>query len=113
MHKSKGLEARVVFLAGGLHKFKNTDVFHAYHSPDGANTRRLVTTTRKREPMASLLNSEQRGQNERLIYVALTRAMEKLYLPSMSPLQAPKSMCAVPTAPSTSTLKKLGSQRTW
>lgn len=85
IHAAKGLEYPVVFLAGGFTKstkiLKNDfhlpgkHVFHLEPDPD-AKTRILV---------------EEAADNRRLLYVALTRAMIKLYVPWVSSAEAGKN----------------------
>ena len=77
IHKAKGLEAPVVFVAGGFSGMR-ADTVRVYHQ-DG---RRLAWVG---APMAAgvddLVQNEERQEEERLMYVALTRAMGRMYLP--------------------------------
>lgn len=71
-HKAKGLEAEVVFLCGGL-RDPAGDV-HPFF--DGRERRLFVG----REPPESAL-AEAEAEARRLLYVALTRARTRLYVP--------------------------------
>jgi exodeoxyribonuclease V beta subunit len=77
IHKAKGLEAPVVFVAGGFTGMR-ADGVRVYH--DGG--RRLAWVG---APIAAgvdtLVQDEERQEEERLMYVALTRAMGRMYLP--------------------------------
>ncbi|MBU1240002.1 PD-(D/E)XK nuclease family protein, partial [Myxococcota bacterium] len=79
MHKSKGLEAKVVFLIGGLSKGRTSGKFTSWHSiPDNG----MVVGVLPQDPrIISRHDQEKAGEVERLYYVALTRASEKLVLP--------------------------------
>lgn len=73
MHKAKGLEAEVVFLHGGLR-----DVPAEVHPFSGAEGRQLFVG--KNPP--DLARDDLREEMRRLLYVALTRARTRLYVPS-------------------------------
>ncbi len=77
VHKSKGLEAEVVFLAGGF-SLGRAGALDAYH--EGAERRVQVGRARD-AAIADAVTAERRGEDERLLYVALTRARSRLYLP--------------------------------
>jgi len=78
MHMSKGLEADVVFVYGGLFPPKtNKDVF-VYHE---GRRRRLAVGGLAGRISGDAIDAEERLENQRLTYVALTRARAKLYLP--------------------------------
>lgn len=72
MHKAKGLEAAAVFLYGGFEEpFGSFAVYH-----EGG--RRLLHVGPERPPAA---DEEAREENQRLLYVAMTRAKARLYAP--------------------------------
>ncbi len=88
IHKSKGLEAPVVIVAGLSKKFNRTDV-HAglvLHPELGIGTDfrdevlRVKAPTLFKKVIAGQLNYEMLSEELRILYVALTRAKEKLIL---------------------------------
>jgi exodeoxyribonuclease V beta subunit len=78
MHKAKGLEAEVVFIGGGFtdNRYKSNDTA-IYHVDD----ERRLHVGKAIGDIAGLIKNEVRQENERLLYVALTRARSRLYLP--------------------------------
>jgi exodeoxyribonuclease V beta subunit len=79
IHKSKGLEAPIVFVAGGFSQPRGDDV-RVYH--DGG--RRLAWVGPVSDPeVEKRAKAEEREEDQRLMYVALTRAQGRLYLPSV------------------------------
>jgi exodeoxyribonuclease V beta subunit len=76
IHKSKGLEAPVVFLAGGWSPGRIDEV-RVLHQ-DG---KRVGWVGKLRPDVKEAVDAEEREEDERLMYVALTRAMGRLYLP--------------------------------
>jgi len=78
VHKSKGLEAEVVFLFGGTHKGSTSGDAVVFH--DGRE-RRVAIGKDARDAAKPSLACEEREEDERLMYVALTRARSKMYLP--------------------------------
>ena len=76
IHKAKGLEAPFVFVFGGTSGPPPTRVF-TLRDPDG---RRLVVNPQD-EPTTTRIENDADAENQRLAYVALTRAMVRLYLP--------------------------------
>jgi exodeoxyribonuclease V beta subunit len=76
MHKSKGLEADVVFLFGGL--WNGWMDFVDMHIHD----KRIKHIGPPMHPMAiDAARQETRDENSRLLYVAVTRARARVYLP--------------------------------
>jgi exodeoxyribonuclease V beta subunit len=78
IHKSKGLEAGVVALYGGFFANNRRDWVSVYH--DG-NQRRLAIGKPARDVEKTALKKEQDEEDQRLLYVALTRARARLILP--------------------------------
>jgi exodeoxyribonuclease V beta subunit len=77
MHKAKGLEAAVVFVAGGLWKGRGENNVRVYH--DGGH--RLAWVGPVPKEMSERIKDEEREEYERLMYVALTRAIGRLVVP--------------------------------
>jgi exodeoxyribonuclease V beta subunit len=82
VHLSKGLEADVVFLYGGTYGSTNRDDLVIYH--DG-NERKFAIGKDVQNIVKEHLAREENEENQRLLYVALTRARAKLYLPFFPP----------------------------
>jgi exodeoxyribonuclease V beta subunit len=78
IHKSKGLEADVVALYGGFFANNQPDPVSIYH--DG-NERRLAIGKRARDLNDAAIKQERAEEDQRLLYVALTRARAQLILP--------------------------------
>ncbi|MDP9036908.1 MAG: UvrD-helicase domain-containing protein, partial [Myxococcota bacterium] len=77
IHKAKGLEAPIVFLAGGF-KAGRGDEVRVYHEAG----RRLAWVGRLEDgPAEGEVKREEDEEEQRLMYVALTRAQGRLYLP--------------------------------
>ncbi|MGH7435467.1 MAG: UvrD-helicase domain-containing protein, partial [Polyangiaceae bacterium] len=76
IHKAKGLEAAVVFVAGGAYKTRG-DAVHVYHE----GGRRLGWAGDLSPVVEEGIREEEKQEDERLMYVALTRAKARLYLP--------------------------------
>lgn len=72
MHKAKGLEAPVVFITGGLDR--NPGFAHIYHHE---GQRRLHLG----DDPPPAVEQEREEEDQRLAYVALTRAKSRVYLP--------------------------------
>jgi exodeoxyribonuclease V beta subunit len=76
-HKAKGLEADVVFVYGGFNGV-NSDKIRTYVDGD----RRLAIAGRPRDgAVTEAIKRERDAEDQRLYYVALTRARKRLYLP--------------------------------
>jgi exodeoxyribonuclease V beta subunit len=84
IHKSKGLEAPVVFLAGGWSKGRPSSV-HVYH--EGKQRVAWVGSMRggddasDSDTVKARVQKEEVEDSQRLMYVAITRAMARVYLP--------------------------------
>lgn len=77
MHKSKGLEAPVVFLLGGFtQKNRNNDGCRIYDQ-DGIPVYYIGNDPEIKESV----KQENKRENQRLLYVAITRAKFRLYMP--------------------------------
>ena len=94
MHKSKGLEAEVVFLFGGISDPRRRDV-HPFHEPEEEATdggpavyhdprtlERVVHVGPMDRATSRRVQEEREQEERRLLYVACTRARSRLYLPS-------------------------------
>lgn len=88
IHKSKGLEFPVVFAAGMGKQFNFQDMNARFliHPEIGFGTdvilpeKRLISTTPQKQVIRNVLKAESLGEELRVLYVALTRAKEKLYI---------------------------------
>lgn len=88
IHKSKGLEFPVVFLCNAGKRFNRMDmnrtiVFHEKlgYGPSFIDTdRNVVSSTLIKEVIKNRMNLESLSEEMRVLYVALTRAKEKLYI---------------------------------
>ncbi len=76
MHAAKGLEAAVVFLVGGA-KDAGAGSLRVYHQ--GGERKAWQGAVPK--SLRDEVEREQRGEDERLLYVALTRARARMILP--------------------------------
>jgi exodeoxyribonuclease V beta subunit len=77
IHHAKGLEAPVVFVYGGFWPGPMSTV-RVLHDPEG---RRLVRVGRQPGEERRRYEAEQQDEERRVLYVALTRAKARLYLP--------------------------------
>ena len=88
IHKSKGLEFPVVILFGAEHKFNMQDLSKGilYHAEYGFGPKFVDTDLRITYPFAprvalsSVLKRESIAEEMRILYVAMTRAKEKLII---------------------------------
>ncbi len=81
IHKAKGLEAAVVFLFGGLSGGMGAPPY-IFHRDDGTKfTRYTALELAKGSSEERAHRAEAREEGQRLLYVALTRAKARLYLP--------------------------------
>ncbi len=88
IHRSKGLEFPVVFVSGTGKKFNFTDMRERVicHPELGLalddidEEKRTVVPTLKKKLLQNTLTEETLGEELRLLYVAMTRAREKLFL---------------------------------
>lgn len=81
MHKAKGLEAAVVFVAGGLGRPPGGQSVHVYHEGE----QRVAWVGQPFDEVVETMRQEADEAWQRLMYVALTRARVKLYLPYVPP----------------------------
>ncbi|HSR57325.1 MAG TPA: UvrD-helicase domain-containing protein, partial [Candidatus Binataceae bacterium] len=79
VHMSKGLQAAVVFLFGGTGKPPDLSKVCVCHDDD--LRRRIVIGKTAKALVKERLDREEEEENERLAYVAMTRARAKVYLP--------------------------------
>ncbi len=87
IHKAKGLEAPVVFVAGGASSPPSDDV--RVYRGEG---RRLAWVGALSKAVESRVKDGAKEEDERLMYVALTRAMGRLYLPCVADGDKPRSL---------------------
>ncbi len=88
IHRSKGLEAPVVFVCGLARRFNREDMKRPvlFHSTQGVGPKYLdreeniEVSTLARHVVAQTLEREMLSEELRLLYVAMTRAQEKLIL---------------------------------
>ncbi len=79
IHKAKGLEAAVVFVAGGTSRSRASDAQVRVYHEQGRRLAWVGPTGNAR--VKDGIKEEEREEDERLMYVALTRAQGRLYLP--------------------------------
>jgi exodeoxyribonuclease V beta subunit len=80
VHASKGLEFPVVFLAGGF-TARPGSAYSVYRDSE----QRLVFDLDRDDDAAGRARAERAAEDRRLLYVALTRAMFKVYAPFVCP----------------------------
>lgn len=85
MHKSKGLEAPVVAVYGGISEGGTRAFLHRYHDAAGQRRAWLGKASLAPDDMRTAIGAETREEWERLLYVALTRAKAQLILPRFLP----------------------------
>jgi exodeoxyribonuclease V beta subunit len=78
IHKSKGLEADHVFLYGAFAPWRRTNQLRLFER-DGQ--RWMFVGKPRRDSLTEALDAETDADDQRLLYVALTRARRRLYLP--------------------------------
>ncbi len=122
IHKSKGLEFPVVFIAGMGKQFNRTDVNNSLqmHSSFGMALRfidregnqRLKRDTLSRVILSQRVKREQLAEEMRVLYVAMTRAKRKLILTAC--LNKPEEkLAASPAEPTAWQVLKCGSPVRW
>ncbi len=89
IHASKGLQFKTVFIAGGYTR-KATAEFWTYHD----NYCRVFDLV-KNPVNNSLYDLEIASDDERLFYVALTRAQDRLYIPIFKPGSRSKNTAGI------------------
>lgn len=80
MHKSKGLESEVVFILGGMTMTRQGETNRLHEEGKRVLYIGKMPAEREREFL-----EEAREEEQRLLYVAATRAKTRLYLPYISP----------------------------
>lgn len=110
IHKSKGLEFPVCFVAGLSKKFNMQDTTGRFIADVDMgigvdyidSERRIQSRTLRKNAIALKLKLDSLGEELRILYVAMTRAKEKLFLSAVIPdcdklkesLEQEKSFCA-------------------
>jgi exodeoxyribonuclease V beta subunit len=82
VHKAKGLEADVVALFGGYAIGGQQERISVFHR-DGI--REVIAGRNARNAAGAAIKEERHAEDERLLYVALTRARARLYLATFPP----------------------------
>ena len=86
MHSSKGLEFPVVFIFGGFSGDPPSE-YYCYHDESGQRVIRLYG-----RGIPEAFDEETEAERQRLLYVALTRAGGRLYLPYVNFLSGNKPL---------------------
>lgn len=84
VHKAKGLEAPVVFLAGGISQYQAFSEPVVFHNPE--HLRRVWVLPERTKEVRDQVAQERDEEAQRLIYVALTRPRVRLYVPYLGAL---------------------------
>lgn len=79
IHKAKGLEARVVFVFGGFFANNNPRPVKIYHDREG--DRQLAIGSEAQRQEKKKIDQDEAEEDQRLLYVAITRARAKLFVP--------------------------------
>ena len=79
IHASKGLEFPIVFLAGGFTQGRNSGAFSVYRD----DQKRVVFDLNPDGDAQGRVIAERLSEQRRLLYVALTRPIFKLYVPKV------------------------------
>ncbi len=82
IHHSKGLEAGIVFVYGATWPFRGGGDSRMFHDEEG---RRTIRVGRQPAAEETLYNADQDDEERRVLYVALTRARARIYLPRYAP----------------------------
>lgn len=77
MHVAKGLQFPVVFIAGGFSDFNDKSKYVEYYNDAG----KKVIDTDRSGAIKAMAHGYWQAETQRLFYVALTRAMLRLYIP--------------------------------
>ena len=108
IHKSKGLEFPIVFIADTTKRFNFTDIYNplVLHPAFGIGIkridrqRRITYPTIARMAIQSRLTSEMLAEELRVLYVAMTRAREKLIVTAtLNDAEKARDGAALPPAP--------------
>ncbi|HEY3320848.1 MAG TPA: UvrD-helicase domain-containing protein [Planctomycetota bacterium] len=88
VHASKGLQAPIVFLAAGFTSGKQRHDFRKYHSGN-----RVVFDLTNSPEAKNAADREDKCEERRLFYVALTRAKHCLYVPFLEERRSSGPLC--------------------